>query len=91
MKITAGCTYWTVEWTLRIDSIGRRYKTVAPVWVEHNLKETEALWESMGFAKVSDRSWANGDVSTVVTRQHDMEIEYEIHPAGHPPAQKEKS
>ena len=31
MKLKENCTYWTMEWTKRIDAIGRRYTEVEPV------------------------------------------------------------
>jgi hypothetical protein len=85
MKLKENCTYWTMEWTKRTDAIGRRYTEAEPVWIEHRgcdaearRKAGEAMWTAMGFTKVSDRSWTNGDASVVITYQADKEIEYEI-------------
>jgi hypothetical protein len=79
MRIKAHCTFWTVEWTKRIDAIGRRYKDVAPVWIEKDRKAVEEMWKAMGFEEVAPDVCVNGDASTAITRQADKEIEYEIH------------
>ena len=79
MKIQEHCTYWTVRWTKRIDAVGRRYTGIKPVYISGHERDAIAMWESMGFEKVSDRTWVNGDASTEITRQADKEIEYEIH------------
>jgi hypothetical protein len=95
MKIKADCTYWTVEWTKRIDGIGRRYTDLSCVYIDGHERNAEGMWKAMGFTKASEgtwpqtgkptSTWVNGDASTVITRQVDTEIEYEIHKQGNPP------
>jgi hypothetical protein len=78
MKLKELCTWWSIERTLRVDAIGRRYKETEQAYIpvrNHSHPDRYAdnaggLWKALGLRETSKGTWEGNGVT--VTRHFDI-------------------